>query len=141
MEDRTVDKKFFRQQLRIINVNKQIDKRLPCWASDIDLVKKIQVIQTKLISSGVLKDNLNFKTVKEKQDFLRPKINQLCDLMDQEYTKNIDKLKKQREDMRKANRSLQQQVQNGQKMSRAAMLAQGYKFSNPKHNWKLQQKF
>lgn len=39
--DRSKDKKFFKKQMRIINKEKQIDKRIPCWASDIDLIRKV----------------------------------------------------------------------------------------------------
>lgn len=41
---RTVDKKHFRKQIRIVNKDKQIDKKMPCWASDLNLVRKVQDI-------------------------------------------------------------------------------------------------
>lgn len=144
--NRTLDKKHFRKQIRIVNKDKQIDKKMPCWASDLNLVRKVQDIQNKLIDSGLLQDHLNFETADEKREFLRPKVEQLCNLMDKEYEINYAKLKKQREEQR---RKQQLQMQNkpgmsphlaptnqqpqGQiKMSRAAMLAQGYNFTNPK---------
>lgn len=40
-EDRSKDKKFFKKQMRIVNKEKQIDKRIPCWASDIDLIRRV----------------------------------------------------------------------------------------------------
>lgn len=46
--DRSIDKKFFKKQMKIVNKDKQIDKKMPCWASDIDLIRKVQVIQNKL---------------------------------------------------------------------------------------------
>ena len=39
--DRHMNKKFFVKQLRIVNKEKQIDKRIPCWASDVDLLRKV----------------------------------------------------------------------------------------------------
>jgi len=39
--ERTEDKKFFTKQIRIVNEEKQIDKRIPCWASDLDLIRKV----------------------------------------------------------------------------------------------------
>lgn len=58
--DRSGDKKFFKKQLRVVNKDKQIDKRMPCWASSTDLIRKVQIIQNKLIASGMLKDDLEF---------------------------------------------------------------------------------
>lgn len=57
---RAVDKKHFRKQIRIVNKDKQIDKKMPCWASDLNLVRKVQEIQTKLQDSGLLQDHLDF---------------------------------------------------------------------------------
>lgn len=42
--NRTLDKKHFRKQIRIVNKDKQIDKKMPCWASDLNLVRKVQDI-------------------------------------------------------------------------------------------------
>jgi hypothetical protein len=58
--DRSKDKKFFTKQLRIVNKEKQIDKRIPCWASDVDLIQKVQNIQNKLIDQKLLTDELMF---------------------------------------------------------------------------------
>jgi hypothetical protein len=94
-----------------------------------------------------LKDHLNFETAEEKREFLRPKVEQLCSLMDREYEINYAKLKKQREEQRRKQLQMTNKSglsphlaptnhntqQHGQvKMSRAAMLAQGYNFTNPK---------
>jgi len=99
--NRQFDKKHFRKQIRIVNKDKQIDKKMPCWASDLNLVRKVQNIQNKLIETGLLKDHLNFETSEEKREFLRPKVEQLCSLMDREYEINYAKLKKQREEQRR----------------------------------------
>jgi len=95
---RNKDKKFFTKQLRVVNKEKQIDKRMPCWASDIELIRKVQVIQTKLVDNGLLKDQLMFGNESEKRDFLRPKMDQLCALMDRENEKNYKKIRKAREE-------------------------------------------
>lgn len=60
--------------MRIVNKDKQIDKRMPTWASDINLIRKVQTIQNKLEEDGVLKDDLNFKSAEEKKNFLNPKV-------------------------------------------------------------------
>ena len=67
---------------------------MPSWASDLNLVRKVQNIQTKLTETGLLKDHLTFETAEEKREFLRPKVEQLCGLMDREYEINYAKLKK-----------------------------------------------
>lgn len=136
-----------------MNKDKQIDKKMPCWASDLNLIRKVQNIQNKLADSGLLRDHLEFDNDDEKREFLRPKVERLCSLMDREYEINYAKLKKQRDEQRRKQMQMangakspaqglfqQQQkigaaVPNGggaPKMSRAAMLAQGYNFSNPK---------
>ena len=56
------NKTFFRKQLTIINKEKKIRKPMPGWASDIDLLQKIQVIQTKLEDKNLLIDELNFRS-------------------------------------------------------------------------------
>ena len=84
-----------------MNKDKQIDKKMPTWASDVSLIRKIQIIQTKLQDEGLLKDDLEFETLKQKKDFLFPKVDQLCNLMDAEYEINYKKLRKQREDQKK----------------------------------------
>ena len=78
---------------------------MPCWASDVTLIRKVQIIQNKLIENGLLKDNLFFDSPDQKREFLRPKIDKLCELMDREYDINLKKIKKQREE----NKKLQQQ--------------------------------
>ena len=74
---------------------------MPCWASDLNLIRKVQIIQNKLVDSGLLKDHLKFDTDHEKKEFLRPKVEQLCNLMDREYEINFAKLKKQREEQKR----------------------------------------
>lgn len=64
------DKKFFKKQIRIVNKDKQIDKKMPTWASDISLIRKIQVIQNKLQEKGLLRDDLEFETIQKKREFL-----------------------------------------------------------------------
>lgn len=98
---RHADKKHFKKQIKIVNKDKQIDKKMPCWASDLNLIRKVQIIQNKLIDSGLLKDQLKFETTQEKKDFLKPKVEQLCSLMDKEYEINFAKLKKQREEQKR----------------------------------------
>ncbi|WP_370294717.1 hypothetical protein, partial [Rossellomorea marisflavi] len=70
-------------------------KKMPTWASDISLIRKIQVIQNKLQEKGLLRDDLEFETVQKKREFLQPKVYQLCKLMDSEYEVNYKKLRKQ----------------------------------------------
>jgi len=123
------DKKHFSKQMRIINKEKQIDKRMPCWASDVDLIRKVQVIQNKLVERGLLDDNLQFAREDQKREFLRPKVEQLCKLMDQEYQLNVAKIRKQREEQKK--HIALKPKQNPQTGSRSAQLAAGYSFSNP----------
>lgn len=84
-----------------MNKDKQIDKKMPTWASDISLIRKIQVIQNKLQEKGLLRDDLEFETIQKKRDFLQPKVNQLCKLMDSEYEINYKKLRKQRDEQKK----------------------------------------
>jgi len=64
--DRHGDKKHFKRQMKIVNKDKQIDKKMPCWASDLNLIRKVQIIQNKLVDSGLLKDHLKFETNEEK---------------------------------------------------------------------------
>ena len=114
-----------------MNKEKQIDKRMPCWASDVNLIRKVQVIQEKLIDGGILDDNLAFDTEKGKREFLKPKIDKLCALMDQEYEINVRKIKKKREEEKRAQMAKytkEQQIKNLQ--SRSAQLAAGYTFKN-----------
>jgi hypothetical protein len=72
--DRKKDKKYFTKQMRIVNKDKNIDKRMPCWASDVDLIRKVQVIQNKLIKANVINDNLLFAKEDFKRAFLEPKM-------------------------------------------------------------------
>lgn len=67
---------------------------MPTWASDVSLIRKVQAIQNKLQDEGILRDDLEFETTKLKKDFLFPKVEQLCALMDQEYEINMKKLRK-----------------------------------------------
>jgi hypothetical protein len=92
------DKKYFNKQLRIVNKEKQIDKRMPCWASDVELVRKVQIIQNKLLQQNIIQDTLSFASPEDKREFLRPKMEHLVELMDREYEINMKRLKKQRED-------------------------------------------
>ena len=57
-----------------MNKDKQIDKRQPTWASDIDLIRKVQVIQKKLMDSNLLVDDLEFPSEQAKRDFVKPKV-------------------------------------------------------------------
>ena len=110
---------------------------MPCWASDIDLIRKVQIIQEKLVESGLLEDNLSFKCEDSKRAFLKPKIDKLCALMDQEYEANVKKIKKKREEEKRAQMAKytkEQQIKNLQ--SRSAQLAAGYQFKNPQLNQK-----
>lgn len=88
----------------------------------------------------MLKDDLEFAETQEKREFLKPKVQALCSLMEREFEINMKKLRKAREEQKRQqqlaaktqadpNRPAQQP-----KMSRAAQLAQGYVFSNPKMN-------
>ena len=51
--DRSVDRKFLNKQIRIVNKEKGIDKLMPCWASDIEQIKKIQKMQQILLNHGI----------------------------------------------------------------------------------------
>ena len=153
--NRSKDKKYFKKQIRLINKDKQIEKTQPTWASDVDLIRKVQIIQTKLIQAGLLKDSKQFDNPEDKRAFLAKKVERLCALMDREYEANLKRLKKQREDAKREQKKKELQMQqsakfemkasgmtrpNGYpvagvpppKMSRAAMLAQGYTFKNPR---------
>lgn len=99
--DRSDKKTYFKKQTRIVNKDKQIDKRVPCWASDISMIRKVQNIQEKLIKANLLRDDLQFEEEAAKKQFLRPKIDHLCQLMDREYDINLKKLRKQREEQKK----------------------------------------
>lgn len=136
--DRSADKKYFKKQLRVVNKDKQIDKRMPCWASSTDLIRKVQIIQNKLIASGLLKDALEFEDTQAKRDFLKPKVQALCGLMEREFEINMKKLKKAREEQKRAQLAKLQadsaRPPQQPKMSRAQQLAQGYTFMNPKVN-------
>jgi len=54
--------------------------------------------------------------------------------MDREYEINMKKLRKQRDE---AKRAQQQKVKKESQQSRAAQLAQGYTFKNPQWNQKF----
>jgi len=54
----------------------------------------VQDIQNKLISQNLLSDELMFTSDQHKREFLKPKIERLCTLMDAEYRINVDKLRK-----------------------------------------------
>lgn len=69
----------------------------------------------------------------QKREFLKPKIERLCQLMDAEYKVNVDRLRKQKEEQRRA----QAQRLELQQRSRAAQLANGYVFKNPTLNQRI----
>lgn len=144
--NRSKDKKYFKKQIRLINKDKQIEKTQPTWASDVDLIRKVQVIQTKLIEGGLLNDPKQFATPEDKRAFLKVKVERLCTLMDREYEANLKRLKKQREDAKREQKRKELMMQTNTpldpkspliynkpkgypagmtppKMSRAAMLA------------------
>ena len=62
---------------------------------------------------------------------------QLCQLMDQEYEINMKKLRKQREEQKKAQIAklmASKEKEAAKQQSRSAQLAQGYTFKNPHLN-------
>lgn len=83
---------------------------------------------------------MEFEKTQDKREFLKPKVQALCSLMEREFEINMKKLRKAREEQKRQ----QQLAAKAQadptrptpqpKMSRAAQLAQGYVFSNPKMN-------
>jgi hypothetical protein len=76
----------------------------------------VQNIQTKLINESIIKDDLEFIGDIEKREFLKPKIERLCKLMDTEYKVNFEKMRRQKEEQRRA----QAQKYDMQQRSRAA---------------------
>ena len=78
------DKKFFSEQLRIKIPDKKIDLKYPTWACNTKQIIKVIGIQEKLLGHGILKDQLRFSSIESKKDYLKPKIKQVCDLMDEE---------------------------------------------------------
>ena len=104
---RTRDKKFFKKQLRVLQKEKKIDKRAPCWASDLQLVRKVQTIQETLLKEGILPAA---RTEDELRAYLRPKMDKLVVLMTTEYDKNVSRLRKQRDEAKRAERAKQQQA-------------------------------
>ena len=91
----------------------------------------------------MLKDALEFEDTQAKRDFLKPKVQALCALMEREFEINMKKLKKAREEQKRLQLAKLQADQSRPpqqpKMSRAQQLAQGYTFMNPKVNHHFQQ--
>lgn len=64
---RSRDKRFFKKQLRVLQKEKKIDKKAPCWASDLTMVRKVQTVQEKLLKEGILPAG---RSVEELQAYL-----------------------------------------------------------------------